>query len=186
MLQILRLSDISCQVATKKNRPLLTFITDDREQAPFEFAIPDPAKFSDGGFFSDALREGDYSVELDCRRLPIAIERKSLADYYACVGRERERFTAELMRLQDYERAFVLIESTAEGVKAGYERSQVSGLAAWKSALHWSIVYGVQFHFAGNHRMGRMICQALLEEFAWHWYLNHGQLNDKITTNSPM
>lgn len=46
------------------------------------------------------LRTGDYSVSglVD----QVAVERKSEADYLACVGVERERFDAAVQRLLAY------------------------------------------------------------------------------------
>src|SRR5271154_1778616 len=106
----------------RKVRPMLTWVQDSREQAPLELAAPDPRYFTDGGSYIDGLEAGDYACELDGRRLPVVIERKSMPDWYMCVGRERERFVEELGRLREYDAAHVIIEATFEQVAAGYER----------------------------------------------------------------
>lgn len=170
----------------RKIKPLLTFIWDAREQWPYEFAMPTATKFLDGGCYRDGLGEGDYAVELNGERLSIRIERKSLGDFFGCVPHERGcqyektgereckkrcRFETELLRLRDYEQAYLLIDATPEMMKKGAEHSLVSGEAALASALHWMVHLGIPVVFAGNHRAGKQICQRILEEFAWHRWL---------------
>ncbi len=67
----------------------ITILIDTREQAPFAFP----------GMSTEAatLRAGDYSAH--GLENEVAVERKSLPDLVACIGRERERFKAELVRL---------------------------------------------------------------------------------------
>lgn len=151
----------------RSEKKLLTWVQDTREQRELTLAPPDPRYFIDGGSYVDGLPEGDYTAELDTVRLPIVIERKGIADFFMCVGRERERFTAELGRLREYEAAHVLIEATWEQVVCGYERSQVSGDAAVKSAIHWQTMYGIGFHFIGRRGAARWV-RWTLEEFARH------------------
>lgn len=155
----------------RKQKPLATWIYDTREQWPYEMAAPTATKFADGGSYRDGLGEGDYAIELDGERLSIRIERKSLADYMTVVGRNRERFEAELGRLCDYDKAYVVIDATVEQIRKGYDRSLVSGEAAFGSMIHWMSVYGIPFFPAGNHRAGAIVCRRLLEEFAWHRWL---------------
>lgn len=89
-------------------------LIDTREQAPYSFR----------GFTADApkrhvpliipvrskgLRTGDYSIEgLEDR---VAVERKSLPDLYGSLGRERERFERELVRLDEMDYAAIVIEA---------------------------------------------------------------------------
>jgi hypothetical protein len=165
-------------------RPLLSFVIDTREQLPWDFRIPRRDRFDDAGVVKYALDAGDYSAELDGVLLPIRIERKSIVDFFGVCGRGRERFAgrdgdglyqsgpnkwvpSELERLRKY-RSYLLIEATAEEVRHGCERSQVSGEAALGSAICWSVSYEINVIFAGDRRNGRDICQRLLEEFAHH------------------
>ena len=68
----------------------ITILVDTREQRPWQF----PHCFMTE---SATLATGDYSVKGLTDE--VAIERKSLADLLACVGRERDRFEREVHRL---------------------------------------------------------------------------------------
>lgn len=151
----------------RKPRPLFTIVIDSREQAPWGMAAPTPVDFDDGGRYEDALEAGDYTCELNGVRQSVVIERKGVADWFMCVGRERDRFVEELGRLREYESAHVLIEATFEQVAAGFERSRVTGEMAVKSAVHWEIIYGIHFHFIGRHGAPRF-ARWLMEEFCKH------------------
>ncbi|MCC7291439.1 MAG: hypothetical protein IT449_05175 [Phycisphaerales bacterium] len=86
-----------------------TIIIDTREQAPFTFAnLP-----SEPG----TLDTGDYSVR-GLEHL-VAVERKSLDDLLACVGRERERFKRELQRLRAYRFRLLIVEASAADLEQG-------------------------------------------------------------------
>jgi DNA excision repair protein ERCC-4 len=158
---------------THREKPLLCWIVDTREQYPYQFKSPRRDLFEDGGTLGYALGESDYSVEKDGVLLPIRIERKSLSDYYGIIGKGRERFERELQRLRPF-RSYLVIEATPEQVRAGYERSLVSGEAAFWSAWGWSIQYGIMPVFAGNRTRAREITQWLLEDFAKHHNSNGG------------
>jgi len=93
----------------------LTAIVDTREQTPW---ILDPMRIVRAG-----LDIGDYSIfGLES---VIAIERKSLTDFVACCGSERERFQRELDRLRGWPVSAVIIE-------AGWGDFE---LASWRSKL---------------------------------------------------
>ena len=162
----------------KRERPRLYFIQDSREQWPIKFAAPVRREFSDGGTVVRGLGEGDYSVSYDAgvTVLPIRIERKSLGDFYGCVGHGRERFERELDRLRAYDYRAIVIEATADDILRGYERSQISPRAAMASLCCWSVQFGVAVWLAENHRRAGGIVQRLLEEFALHTFpMRNGQ-----------
>lgn len=169
----------------RKAKPILTWVIDTREQDPYRFGEPHRREFAAGGTLRYGLAEGDYAAELDAVLLPIRIERKSITDFFAVCGRERDRFAglngsgkyqagpntqkeSELLRLKQFT-SYLIIEADASQISAGIERSQVSGKAAICSALCWSVRFGITPIFAGSHRMGNAICQRLLEEFAVHF-----------------
>lgn len=171
----------------RKEKPLLSFVTDTREQLPLKFFTPRKDRFDDGGTVEYCLESGDYSCEKDGVLLPIRIERKSHSDYVGVVGRNRDRFAgaanradgmyqsgptewrkSELERLREF-KSYLIIEATAAEVLHGCERSQVPGKAALHSALAWSITYGIHVIFAGDRTHARQIAQFLLEEFAYHY-----------------
>jgi hypothetical protein len=163
----------------RKPKPLLTIVIDTREQNPYQFGKPHRREFEDGGVVEYKLDEGDYACELDGSLLPVRVERKSITDFYAVVGRERERFAgdkvgtyyggeSELLRLNRFT-SYLIIEATIDEVVHGIERSKVNGKAAIGSVLCWTVKYGIMPVFAGNWRTGNAICRRILEEFAAHW-----------------
>jgi ERCC4-type nuclease len=156
-------------MARKKERPLLTYVLDNREQYEYRLAAPDSKLFDDGGLYYDTLREGDLTAELDCERLDVIIERKQLNDFLACVGRERERFENEIARLAAHANPNVIIEAPASQIRAGSSRSLVNGTAAWNSIVHWRTVYPtIHWWTVTNHQEGAITARALIHEAAKH------------------
>jgi hypothetical protein len=171
----------------RKPRPLFTVVIDTREQNPYRFGAPHKNELDDGGVIVSGLEEGDYGCLLEGELLPVRIERKSLSDLYGVVGNGRGRFAGdrkdgmyrdseesgvwkpcELERLRKF-KAYLLIEATADQVRAGYERSQIPGAAAWGSVVSWSLTYNIAPIFAGSWRTGCAACAGILEEFAVQW-----------------
>lgn len=153
----------------RKERPLLTYIYDTREQRPYDMAAPDPKLFQDGGFYEDTLNAGDISAELDCERLPCVIERKSLVDFINCCARDRDRFEAELARLSAVASAHVIIESPFAQIRAGSPRSQVPGLAVYNSIACWAVRFPTIHFWPCTSRIeGQIWARTLIHEAAKH------------------
>ena len=114
---------------------------DTREQEPLTFAnLPtQPA----------TLDAGDYSVFGISHH--VAVERKSLPDLLACVGRERDRFKRELQRLQAYRFRRLVIEADAAALEAGDWRSQLTPRHVLGSLAAWTAQYGLPVWLAGDH-----------------------------------
>jgi ERCC4-type nuclease len=154
-------------------RPILapfTIIIDTREQAPFEFQdIRGDAR--DGyrpvhvSTVTRGLRSGDYSIAgLEDR---IAIERKSHSDLFSTLGRGRERFEAELERLNEMDFAAIVIESGWREI-AYYppERSQMSSKCVMRSIFAYSIRFPrCHWYPMGSRRFAEATCFRLLERF---------------------
>jgi ERCC4-type nuclease len=156
-------------VGKKKDKPLLTWVYDSREQRPYDLAAPDPRLFEDAGFYEDALEAGDITCEVDCVRVPVILERKQHTDFVNCCARERERFENELARLAAYQSAHVLIEAPVSLLRAGHPRSQVPGLAVWNSMACWSIRFPtVHFWTLTNRVESQIWARTLLLEAAKH------------------
>lgn len=139
--------------STRKNLKIedLVAIIDTREQTPVDLS---PLRSIRKG-----LKTGDYSVEGYEEK--IAIERKSLQDFVACCGRERERFEKEIYRLQKYSyRAIVLCADWSS-----------IDLKQYRGAMHPNAIIGGALGFAmsnvsvipaGNEiRAGKMIARML-------------------------
>ncbi len=94
----------------------LTAVVDSREQTPWDLS---PMTMETNG-----LNVGDYSI----RGLEsiVAIERKSLVDFVACCGSERERFQKELDRLRGWPVSAIVIEANWADLELGQWRSKLS------------------------------------------------------------
>lgn len=114
----------------------LTAIIDSREQTPFDLA---PMQIERSG-----LHVGDYSIK--GLESVVAVERKSLDDFVACCGRERDRFQRELDALRGWQCGVVVIESTWRSISMGGWRSKLTpkqvmaSLAAWIAQGHTIIM----------------------------------------------
>lgn len=134
-------------------------IVDTREQDPFPMG--------DIEFERGTLCTGDYSVK--GLENYIRIERKSLADLVMCVGRERERFARELIRLRGFAHRAVIVESTWEEIYSGNWRSKIPSKAVTSSIARW-VLDGIPFIISGNRPQSSEMCQRLLFLCAKSYY----------------
>ena len=158
------------------DKPLLnpfTVIVDSREQAPYTFhGLTADARYSHRPLtvpraFS-ALRSGDYSIA-GAEHL-VAIERKSLPDLYSTLGHGRERFEREHERLAGLDFAAVVIEATWEEILAAPPpRSALLPKTVIRTAMAWSMRYGVHWWAIGGRRMTEVATFRLLEQWWRRW-----------------
>ena len=120
----------------------LRIIQDSREQAPFR-SEGFPAVVEVAG-----LDAGDYSLAGFERR--VAVERKSIQDLVGCLTGERPRFERELQRLKAMDAAAVVVEATADDLRAGHFRARLNPEAAWQSVLAFTQRYRIPFFWAEN------------------------------------
>jgi len=116
----------------------LVIMVDTREQAPLDLS-PMPMERA-------TLPTGDYSLAA-APELAV-IERKSVSDLLSCIGRERQRFEAELMRLRAYPARVVLIEGSWPDL-FNDPRCKISSEAITGTIAAWQARY-CGFFFAGN------------------------------------
>ena len=95
-------------------------IVDTREQTP--------APITAFRTVRDALPVGDYGiVGFSKWDYPaFVLERKTLADFVACCGVERERFMRELFKMRQYNYKAVLVEGTEQQVREHDYRSNIA------------------------------------------------------------
>ena len=129
----------------------VTAIIDTREQQPLDLS---PLKCTTG-----TLTTGDYSV-VGLEDV-VAIERKSLPDLIACVGRERERFDREVQRLLAYPVRALVIESSWGELELGGWRGKVTPQAVIGSLLGWTAL-GLPIVLADDHRRAGLYVSRLL------------------------
>ena len=118
-----------------------TIIVDSREQTPLRFANLPTTR--------GTLDAGDYSI-VGLTHL-VAVERKSLDDLLACIGRERERFKRELQRLRGYRFRMLVVEADAVTLEAGQWRSTLQPAHVLGSLAAWTAQYGLPVWLAGSH-----------------------------------
>jgi ERCC4-type nuclease len=106
----------------------VTAVIDTREQQPLDLS---PLRTTNG-----TLSTGDYSVV--GLESVIALERKSLADLVACVGRERERFDREVQRLLAYPVRAIVVEACWGETELGQWRGKVTPNAVLGSLMGWT------------------------------------------------
>ncbi|HMM37905.1 MAG TPA: ERCC4 domain-containing protein [Desulfovibrio sp.] len=134
--------------------PPLSIVVDSREQRPYGFE-----KYQ-AQTVPGTLATGDYSlVGLEAR---VAVERKSLSDLVACLGRDRERFERELRRAAALDRFAVVVEASMEDVARGRYRSRIKPHSALQSVLAFQVRYGTPFIWAGSREGG---------EYCAYWFL---------------
>lgn len=150
-----------------------TVLIDNREQLPYTFDSLPPKAAWRGEIEVPTERcylvTGDYTISgLEDR---FALERKSLSDLYATIGQHRERFEAEIQRLQDYQFAAVIIEATLREVwnPATTRPDWISRLkprAVEATIVSWSIRYPrVHWWTVGGRREGEVRAFEAMEQF---------------------
>ena len=131
-------------------------IIDTREQNEWTFAkLP-----SEPG----SLDTGDYSIR-GLEHL-IAVERKSLPDLLACVGRERDRFKRELQRLRAYRFRCLIIEATYADLERGEWRSKIQPASVLGSLAAWTAQYSLPIWLAGDHEAAARFAEKYLYQCA--------------------
>ncbi len=134
----------------------MKLLIDTREQRPLDF--PDgietaPATLAAGDYSAPGLEEH------------VAIERKELSDFIACIGPERDRFKRELARLRGYPCRAVVIESDLRTILNGEYRSQIAAESVLGSLCSWMTRYKVPFIFASDRSGAARIVVALVRTY---------------------
>lgn len=142
----------------------ITAIIDSREQTPLDLS---PLLTEVG-----TLDTGDYSIK--GLEHVVRVERKSLPDLIACIGRERERFEREVSRLLAYPVRVLVIESTWQQVEQHEPanplwRGQITREHVIGSLLGWQ-ASGLSVHMAGDHhRAGQHVARLLFTVARRRW-----------------
>jgi ERCC4-type nuclease len=133
----------------------MTIAVDTREQEPYTFLRGTTARVK--------LDSGDYSV-VGCESR-IAVERKSMADFYNTVIKNRRRFYAELQRLGRMDRAVVLVEANWRDL---LDHAYAGGAAvtALEGTVHAiEIDFGVPVIWAGDRQAAARWTEGWLTEW---------------------
>lgn len=136
---------------------MLIIIIDTRETWPLEFS-PEIRTVR------KKLDEGDYSlVGYEDR---ISIERKTLSDLCGSLGKGRERFERELLRLARYEFAAIIIESNWKTIIRGsFPFSRMKPAPIIGSLMSFVLKHGIFPITAENHEIAGILTEKLLLKF---------------------
>lgn len=114
---------------------------DIREKLPFSFT-----GFSDVQTVSAHLATGDYAIKgLENR---CCVERKSIGDLALCLGRDRNRFFAEMQRARSIPAFSVVVEAPFTDLEQGLYRSRLPAKSATSSVISLMCRWGINFFFA--------------------------------------
>lgn len=140
-------------------------LIDTREQEAFTFAGRETRR--------GTLHAGDYSL-LGLESI-VAVERKSKADYWGCLGKGRKRFEACLERLSAVTYPLVVIECSLEDLDepmayavggGGADFSRIPPKVAQHTLLSWMQRYRVPILPCGTRRLAARTTLSHLE-MAW-------------------
>lgn len=135
-------------------------IVDSREQVPFAFSGP---RYEGVTVEVGTLTVGDYSLAGLTDK--VAVERKSLPDLVACLGRERERFERELQRGAALDAFAVVVEASWADLAGGKYRSKLQPHAACQSVLAFAGRYRLPFLFAGSRAAAEYVAWGFLRQY---------------------
>jgi len=130
-------------------------IIDSREKTPWNFG--------DYPTVPGSLSTGDYSLE-KFEDL-ICVERKSLVDIVGCIGKGRDRFKRELLRMRSFKCKAVIIEATLKQIHAGNWRGLVKPAHVLGSIASWRSKYSIEFIYAGNREQAADECKRLMLKY---------------------
>ena len=118
-----------------------TIIIDSREQVPLDF--PNISTVI------GTLTTGDYSIA-GLENI-ISVERKNHDDLLACIGRDRDRFKAELQRLRAYRFRLLVVEADAVTLETGDWRSSLHPSHVLGSLAAWTAQFALPVWLGGTH-----------------------------------
>lgn len=151
--------------------PGFVLVIDSREQEPYFLVAGKPILGIP--MIRTKLDAGDYSVK--GFESSIAIERKSLTDFYNCVGNDRTRFEKELERLLAYEWRGLVIESTESSLFYPQLYSAVHPESVRGSLVSFDIKWGLHIFYAENRKAGqRWTIDRLIYYYNWKKKVGNG------------
>ena len=136
-------------------------VVDTREQAPYDFA--GASCYAGTVVEQGSLSTGDYSLK-GLEHL-CAVERKSLPDFVACLGRERERFVRELERGRGMECFAVVVEGDFASLAHHDYRGMLNAHSACQSLCAFMARMGTPVLFAGSRAGGQYAVWSILRQY---------------------
>ena len=140
-------------------------IRDTREQLPYTFENimlhGEPVKVP---VLAGTLHTGDYSIK--GHETEIAVERKSVSDFYGTITRGRERFERELERMATMKRSAIVIEGRFTDVACpAFYGARVNPESVTGSVASFWARYGVPCYFIAGRDEAERFTFKLLHKF---------------------
>lgn len=132
-------------------------IADTRERQPYGF---DPERVT---VIRRALRSGDYS--LDGFEERVAVERKTLDDFAQSLIRSRDRFLAEMRRLESFEAACVVVEGSLRDLLDGKAASGAHPSSLLGATLSVVVDQGIPVFFCSDRQAACRFVEGYLLRF---------------------
>ena len=139
----------------------LRVVVDSREQAPYSFA--GAPCYAGTTVEPGTLQTGDYSIR--GFESAVAVERKSLPDFVACLGRERERFVRELERARGLQAFAVVVEADYRELAHHDYRGLLNAHSACQSVASFMARMRVPILFAGTRQGGEYAVWSFLRQW---------------------
>lgn len=139
----------------------LPVVVDSREQAPYSFA--GAPCYAGTTVEPGTLQTGDYSIR--GFESAVAVERKSLPDFVACLGRERERFVRELERARGLQAFAVVVEADYRELAHHDYRGLLNAHSACQSVASFMARMRVPILFAGTRQGGEYAVWSFLRQW---------------------
>ena len=98
----------------------------------------------------------------------VAVERKSKADAYSSLGKDRPRLKREFERLSEYDYAAMVIEASLSDFLRPPGFSRMVPRAAINTLVSWSVKYGVHVFFADDRHLARALTYRILQQCRRH------------------
>ncbi len=133
---------------------------DTREQRPFTFEDIDPQPVTE----VKTLQTGDYSIV--GYESEIVVERKSCTDLFGSVGKGRNRFHDEFLRMVPFRYAAVVCEADWLGImRSPPQRSKLPPKVVLATMIAWQQRYGVHFWACPTREFAEKTTYRILERF---------------------
>ena len=146
-----------------------TVVIDNREQIPWPF----DAITADGNRVivpveRGTLQSGDYSIK--GLETVVAIERKSVSDFYGSITSGRTRLEAEFQRMESMQFSAIIVEDRLESVlDPGFHGSRVNPNAIRATVASWSVKYKTRWFFVPSRTQAERLAFELLSKFHKHY-----------------
>ena len=113
---------------------------------------------------TEKLDTGDYSIKgLEDK---ITIERKTLTDLFGSVGNGRKRLEAEFQRMQSFDYAALVIESSLASIFTNPpSRSDMNPKSVFRTLIAWSQRYNVHVWPMWNREAAERVTYLILKRF---------------------